>query len=664
MIRFTFKKGLRFLFGTRVFTLIERLVNHKLRLEDAAGKRRDLTLAELNRRWMSGEWVIDEKSLGASSNVFYVSTPRDLKTVPDKHRDRAKLHVAYLTAIERAFRKAGGSFVCTTETLRGAIANAAVRLEDPSPPTPLTVWRWWQRFSPTRCIHKLIDGRERSGRRRDEVLLGVFEEAIAEVFLNRQKHPGKAVFERMKEKIRRTNKKLSESEEKLPAPNLATVYRWLKELHYGLVRKAREGKASTDRELRAALDTVKVEHILERIEIDHTPLDLLVIDKVTRLILGRPWITLAIDRKSRCILGFYISFHAPSANSVLYCLKQVMLPKDLILARFPDVTSAWPCRGVPDLVVCDNGMDLHAHAVETICLEMGIELQYCGVAHPEMKGAIERVFRTLAEDLIHRLPGTVFSNPDKRGDYPSEKEAAIDLETLVHLLVKWIVDKYHNTPHRGLGGRTPLRVWIEGEEHRLIELPAYPQQLDTICGASATRKLFHYGLEVDYLYYNSPHLQAIRHRSEKSQSLHVRFFDDDVSWISVLDPVAEEFIRVPAVNQAYTQGLNRDVHRLVVAEARQRFGEAWRDEVLLNVREEIQAIVDEALLAKKTATRKRAASTLQHDSEAVLASAACLEAAQIPVDLTTPPVELLPAGLDDELPKLGVALLGRVEEPA
>lgn len=663
MIRFTFKKGLRFLQGTRAFTLLERLVNHKLRLEDEVGKRQDLILAELNRRWISGEWVIDEQSLGASNNVFYVATPRDLQSVPEKQKEQAKLHMSYLTAIEKSFRKAGGSFVSTTSILRDCIATASVALKDPSPPSPQTVWRWWKRFNPTRCVHKLIDGRERSGRRRNEVLLGVFEEAIAEVFLNKQKHPAKAVFERMEEKVRRTNEKLSESE-RLPAPNKPTVYRWLKQLHYGLVKKAREGKAATERELRAALDTVKVEYILERIEIDHTPLDLLVIDKVTRLILGRPWITLAIDRKSRCILGFYISFHAPSAHSVLHCLKQVMLPKDLILARFPDVKSPWPCRGIPDLVVCDNGMELHANAVETVCFEMGIELLYCGVAHPEMKGAIERLFRTLAEDLIHRLPGTVFSNPDKRGDYPSEEEAAIDLETLVHLLVKWIVDKYHLTPHRGLGGRTPLRGWIEGEELRLIEMPAYPQQLDTICGAATTRCLFLYGLEVDYLFYNSPLLQVILHRSEETQTLQVRFFDDDVSWISVLDPVSEEFFRVPAVDQAYTQGLIRDVHRLVVAEARARFGEGWRNEALLDVREEIEAIVDRALAAKKMATRKRAATVLQHDSEAVFAGSACLEAAQNPVDSTPPPMDPLPAGLDDDLPELGISVRPQLEEVA
>jgi hypothetical protein len=38
--------------------------------------------------------------------------------------------------------------------------------------------------------------------------------------------------------------------------------------------------------------------------------------------------------------------------------------------------------------------------------------------------------------------------------------------------VKWIVDVYHNKPHRGLAGKTPLEVWWELEPERIIELPA------------------------------------------------------------------------------------------------------------------------------------------------------------------------------------------------
>jgi putative transposase len=242
-----------------------------------------------------------------------------------------------------------------------------------------------------------------------------------------------------------------------------------------------------------------------------------------------------------------------------------------------------------------------------------------------MKGAVERIFRTLTKDLIHELPGTTFSNPKERGDYPSEKLAAIDIETLVRLLVKWIVDIYHNTPHRGLCGKTPLEVWRELEPERIIELPANPLQLDVIASHTAHPTIFHYGVQVDNLFYNSPELREIAADLGGKQIVEARYREEDVGSIFVRDPRNDEFFEVPATNREYATGLNRAVHRLIVAQARKRFGDDWKQAQLLEVRAEIQAIVDEALKAKKTLDRKRAAQVLMQDSEAVFESSTASE---------------------------------------
>jgi putative transposase len=398
--------------------------------------------------------------------------------------------------------------------------------------------------------------------------------------------------------------------------------------------------------------TVKVTRILERIELDHTPCDVMVICKLTRLILGRPWITLAIDRFSRMVVGFYISFHAPSQTSVLYAMRMMIMPKDEILARFPDVKSPWPARGLPGTIVTDNGMELHGNTVESVCLEMGINLHYCGVAYPEMKGAIERAIGTVNRGLIHSLPGTTFSNVKQRRDYDSESHAAIDIEVLTHVLVKWIVDQYHNQPHKGLKGQTPLQVWQESERTTVIELPAFPRQLETIVGIDDTRTLFHYGLEYDHLYYNSPLLQTLRHKKEGTRKLQLRAFEHDVSYIAVFHPDLEEFIDVPAVDQAYACGVNRHVHQLVCAEVRRRFTDEWTKEQLLIVKEEIQAIVDEAIRAKKVATRKKVATLTLTDSEQVIhgESTAALQRATKPVDPTPKPSTRIVTDCGDSLP--------------
>ena len=661
MVRFAFRKGLRFLRNNQTFTLMRRQANGNFQLEEDAGEIISLSEAEMHAQWRAQKLQIDEASLGGSGNVFYFTSPKDLKALPDAEQEEAKRRLHYLREVKRRFELESHKPVSTRTQLGPKIEEIAQELKDDTPPSPDTLWRWWKRFAPTQCVTKLVKLTGRAGRPTDETQRSIFDEAVCEVFLTPQKLPGKSVVDSVRSKIKRINMGVAEPD-RIQAPSMPTVYRWLKSLDYEVAKRSREGQAVTAKELRTVVGGVKVDRILERIELDHTTLDIIVICQITRLILGRPWLTLAIDRFSRMIVGFYISFHAPSATSVLYCLRMMIMPKDDLLSRFPDVKGRWPARGIPDAVVTDNGMDLHADSVEVICLEMGIELQYCGVAHPEMKGCVERTIGTVNRSLIHTLPGTTFSNVGQRKDYDSEKHAAIDIEVLTHVVVKWIVDDYHNTPHRGLSGHTPLRAWEQGEANRIIELPAYPRQLETIVGHSATRTLFHYGLEYGNLQYNSPLLQTIRQREGGSPKLQLRAFEHDVGYIAVFDRHLDEFIDVPAIRADYAHGLNRHVHLLVCEQTRKRFGDDWTYDQLRDVKCEIQAIVDAAVLAKKSGTRKTAATLLQTDSEQVLgrASGDALAKACALTDADVKPPEPLDPGLDDDLPVFAMSTRAQV----
>lgn len=662
MVRFAFKQGLRFLQKTHAFTLLRRLANGSFQLEDEAGEPCNLTESEIHARWSTGEWQIDEESLGRSSNVFYVTTALDLRTYPQEDQDLAARRMKYVRRIKELFAQDESPLVSSPSKLQPKIAAIALELEDANPPSPGTVWRWWKKYLPTHCATKLCPRHHRAGRRPNKAQRAIFDEVVSEVFLTPQKRPGKAVVEAVERKITRVNQS-SPAAEHIDLPSPASVYRWLNKLYYQVVSNARAGRAATAKELRSAIDRLKVSRILERIELDHSPIDAMIICKLTRLVLGRPWITLAIDRYSRMIIGFYISFHTPSQASVLYTLRMMIMPKDAILARFSDVNGPWPARGLPDTIVSDNGMELHGDTVEAVALEMGINLHYCGVAHPEMKGGIERAIGTLNRGLIHTLPGTTFSNVEQRGDYASEAHAAIDIEDLTHIIMKWIVDQYNKQPHRGLKGRTPLQAWQEGENNAVIELPAFPRQLDNIVGVDSTRTLFHYGLEHDNLMYNSPQLQTLNKGTKGTRKLQLRAFEHDVGYIAVFHPALKEFIDVPAVDRDYASGVNRYTHQLICAETRRRFTDAWTHAQLLVVKAEIQAIVDEAVRAQKKATRKKVAKLKLTDSEQVIHgdSQEALQTARQQVDPAPKPTRPLDSGHGDALPAFNVSTQKQME---
>lgn len=55
---------------------------------------------------------------------------------------------------------------------------------------------------------------------------------------------------------------------------------------------------------------------LEQVQIDHTVIDLIVVDERDRQPIGRPYLTIAIDVFTRCVLGMVVTLEAPSSVSV------------------------------------------------------------------------------------------------------------------------------------------------------------------------------------------------------------------------------------------------------------------------------------------------------------------------------------------------------------
>jgi putative transposase len=152
---------------------------------------------------------------------------------------------------------------------------------------------------------------------------------------------------------------------------------------------------------------------LDLVQIDHTKLDIIVVDDEQRLPIGRPWITLAIDVYSRMVASFYISLDPPGAIATGLCIAHATLPKEAWLAKL-GVGSQWPCWGLAARIHLDNAKEFHGEMVRRACEQYGIVLEYRPVAQPHMGGHIERMLGTLL-GALHELPGATFSSPQQRG---------------------------------------------------------------------------------------------------------------------------------------------------------------------------------------------------------------------------------------------------------
>ena len=267
------------------------------------------------------------------------------------------------------------------------------------------------------------------------------------------------------------------AEQDLPAPNYRTVRRRVEELDLRLVIGKREGS----KRAREKLGPVNVSSLqpalpMDVLQIDHTPVDVMVVDAERRLSIGRPWLTVAIDVATRMVAGFHVSLWAPSALSVSLTLSHAVLSKATWLADRELQTLTWPAAGLPRVIHVDNAKEFHSDALVRGCQEYGVQLDHRPRARPHFGGHIERYIGTMM-GAVHLLPGTTFSNVGEKGDYPSEERARLTLPDLERWLALQIAGVYHLSMHSALG-TTPLAAWEQGITRRKYPLRNPPDETE------------------------------------------------------------------------------------------------------------------------------------------------------------------------------------------
>ncbi len=207
---------------------------------------------------------------------------------------------------------------------------------------------------------------------------------------------------------------------------------------------------------------------LEIVQIDHTRVDLIVVDEQTREPLGRPWITLAMDVFTRMVTGFYLTMDEPSRLSISLCLLHATFDKGAWL-REREIDNDWPIAGLPEYLHADNGADFRSRAFIRACRDEGIKVIWRPPGTPHFGGHIERLIGTQM-GAIHLLPGTTQSNPSQRGEYDSAKHSSLTLRELERFIALEITGNYHQTIHASLR-RPPIAVWGEHEGATPLRLP-------------------------------------------------------------------------------------------------------------------------------------------------------------------------------------------------
>jgi hypothetical protein len=166
---------------------------------------------------------------------------------------------------------------------------------------------------------------------------------------------------------------------------------------------------------------------------------------------GKTYLYAFLDDASRMVPfgGFYL---AENAACFQEAFKQALLR-----------------RGLPKRLYCDNGATFRTHHLQVICATLDIVLVHSRPHHPRGRGKIERFFRHVRSAFLPHVTS----------------EQLQDLPSLNRVFWAWLEAEYHQTPHGGLCGLTPLERFLADET---LLRPA-PESLEALMRMKVVRRV-------------------------------------------------------------------------------------------------------------------------------------------------------------------------------
>ena len=605
MNNFSLEVGAAIRLGGRSF-VVESCAPRSLGLKDARTHEAVThSRADLTRAFHAGELQFEDlfDAAGKDGDCSSEPIPKGLSEYPERVRTEALLRRGLLLSLCPR-----GPLQIRRAELPQAIHEAWNKLPGSAnkpAPSVSTFYSWRKRWwASEKRDDVLVSQYTQRGRRPAPLppgLAPLIEQAVDRFYVSDTRRTITETHKHAIDLVFCQNRMRSPADQ-LPRPTRRQIERQIAKVDRFLLIERRRGRKAAIAQTAVYGSGPGAERLLERVEIDHTPMDILCIAEDSRTVLGRPWLTSIIDVASRMVLAVWISFRAPSANTILRTLKQAILPKDEILRRY-ELKGEWPARGVPIGMVSDNGPELHSNALDSAAQDLGISLTYCPKNEPRFKGVIERFMKTVNYSFVHTLPGTTFEGPDERGEYASEAKAVLTVEGLRALVYKWVVEVYSLEYHRGIQ-TCPLQKWKELERLNPPVLPRRPEVLDVMLRPVVERRLSSKGVELNSLFYTGAVLADLRHH-RGNVTLSVRPNPDNLGSIEVLHPDTGTYFKATCTRPDYAEGLTLEQHCWLRQVARRDYKALPIQAGIVAAKREMTDKVD-ALIAQRTQGRREA----------------------------------------------------------
>ncbi|MBU5437095.1 transposase family protein [Tissierella sp. MSJ-40] len=214
-----------------------------------------------------------------------------------------------------------------------------------------------------------------------------------------------------------------------------------------------------------------------RFQVDATIADIYIVSSLNRnRIIGRPILYAIIDVYSRMITGIYVGLEGPSWLGAMMALDNMITDKVEFCMKYGiEITKEqWPSHYLPEIIIADRG-EFEGYSVENLINNLNIKIENTSPYRGDLKGIVERSFRTTNEKIKHKAPGAIQKEYRERGDRDYRLDATLTLEEFTQIYIKMVLHHNHKikvdypmdkemisdelTP-------TPINLWNWGIENK------------------------------------------------------------------------------------------------------------------------------------------------------------------------------------------------------
>lgn len=234
-------------------------------------------------------------------------------------------------------------------------------------------------------------------------------------------------------------------------------------------------------------------------QMDATQADIYLVSRKDRsIVVGRPYIYMAVDTATHLIAGVYVGFDCDE-TAVMACIAQAASDKVEYCARYGiEITQEqWPSVGIPTEIITDQGREFFGPRMSELCRRYGLEVLTLPPFRPDQKGTVEKSIDLLQQRYkpLLRGKGVIEDDAQERWATDYRAQAALDLDDFTRIIIHSVL--YLNSG-RLVDGKTPAERWLEIFP-RLMTVDMEELHIQTL--PRDTAKLTRKGIRVNRMWY-------------------------------------------------------------------------------------------------------------------------------------------------------------------